>query len=122
MYVTDRIKIMGVTKTHVRWQKSEQLWNTNCDKESKELQINSWILEYIFRYFWVANIENLLCKGVIGMKHFYLIKFTFYQINNWWFSNNSAIITMIFKVNMFWDGHKMLQNLRLTFDFSASQK
>ena len=99
VYVTDRIKIMGVTKTHVRWQKSEQLWNTNCDKESKEIQINSWILEYISRYFWDANIEICYVKVyLIGMKIFLWIKFTFYQIYNWWFFNNSAIITMICKV------------------------
>ena len=51
---------MGVTKTHVRWQKSEQLWNTNCDKESKEIQINSWILGI---YFWVGNVE--ICYGKV---------------------------------------------------------
>ena len=66
---------MGVTKTHVRWQKSEQLWKTNCDKKSKEIQINSWILEYIFRYLWVANIE--ICylfamkKQIINKIYFY---------------------------------------------------
>ena len=40
-----------------------------------------------------------------------------------WAPRDSKVITKYIKVHIFWEGHKILQNLHLTFDYSTySQK